>query len=88
MFFDAFALEQANSFAEEATSEKNNKNFRFLQIHTFIYYTSVLLLIPSTRSDVAKKFSCNRKLFCNFNWCFVATGSCFVTSIVALLEFT
>ena len=35
---------------------------------------------------MAKKFSCTWKLFCNFNCCFVTTGSRFVTSIVAMLE--
>ena len=35
---------------------------------------------------MAKKFSYTRKLVFNFNWCFVLTGSRFVTSIVAMLE--
>ncbi len=41
---------------------------------------------PSARSTVCQEYSYNTELFCHFDECFVATGSCFVTSMVALLQ--
>ena len=62
----------------------------YIYIYILCYINFILLACscryPSTRSIVIEEYSYKRELFCHFNWCFVATGSCFVTSIVVLLH--